>query len=394
MKDISVGHIEAEPTLAPVFSAFTEYNPGFRLGWGIFDGAEGMLASEHGGVRHIWLDRGQGEVFLTEGYRTKEGDGESLVDEYHPDPLPGHVQEALSFLLGNLNSLSRGSRNVVEAILQRYRGQALVGDFANEIWQLTHVSHWAEDAELKGALDLLAARYRDLGWQTKGSDSWEPIHAGDQLITTPEGPARTRGEFRYWWIEDLERDTTPISATRRLPYLKETSGGCNFDFDAFRKTPHTWYLSRDRSDADGDNRLNSHVVNIPEETSPTHYHPVEPIGGGKAQVELYLVLDPVAQGLDTHGREPLVVTFPDLEDLTRFDKTPLMPGSIVLIPPGVAHRGLNVFVNVVTLPGFKPDNELYIDGRIRDIAGDRAPYCEGAVHKTTLRRDYSSASFT
>jgi uncharacterized protein YjlB len=42
----------------------------------------------------------------------------------------------------------------------------------------------------------------------------------------------------------------------------------------------------------------------------------------------------------------------------------LWPGTVVLIPPGTGHRGLDVFANMVTLPGFKPRNEIYVDALI------------------------------
>ena len=124
------------------------------------------------------------------------------------------------------------------------------------------------------------------------------------------------------------------------------------------------------------NVVNSHVVNIATETSRTHYHPVEPVGGGKPQSEMYLVLDPGAYGLKTYGRTASLITFPDVEDQSRYEQTPLTPGSTVYIQPGTGHRGLDTFVNVITLPGFKPRNEIYLDQRIRDSAGGKSPYNE------------------
>jgi hypothetical protein len=122
------------------------------------------------------------------------------------------------------------------------------------------------------------------------------------------------------------------------------------------------------------NVVNSHVVNIAMETSRTQYHPVDPVGGGMPQSEMYLVLDPRSHGLKTYGRTPSLVTFPDIEDLSRYQETPLTPGSTVYIRPGTGHRGLNAFVNVITLPGFKPRNEIYLDQRIKDDTGGTAPY--------------------
>ncbi|GIX06792.1 MAG: hypothetical protein KatS3mg115_1195 [Candidatus Poribacteria bacterium] len=63
-----------------------------------------------------------------------------------------------------------------------------------------------------------------------------------------------------------------------------------------------------------------------------------------------------------------------MEDLSRFQRIPLRPGSTVYIEPNTGHRGIDVFVNVVTLPGFKPRNEIYLDQRIKDSTEGKAPY--------------------
>ncbi len=64
----------------------------------------------------------------------------------------------------------------------------------------------------------------------------------------------------------------------------------------------------------------------------------------------------------------------------------LQPGDLVLIPPGVGHRGLDVFVNVLTIPGFKLHNEYYIDQHIRDAVGNRAPYNEAGLVRKNFDR--------
>ena len=51
----------------------------------------------------------------------------------------------------------------------------------------------------------------------------------------------------------------------------------------------------------------------------------------------------------------------------------------IYIPPGTGHRGLDVFVNVLTIPGFKPHNEYYIDRDIRDTTGGSVPYNENLL---------------
>ena len=52
---------------------------------------------------------------------------------------------------------------------------------------------------------------------------------------------------------------------------------------------------------------------------------------------------------------------------------------LIHIPPGTGHRGLDVFVNVITIPGFKPHNEYYLDRDIRDTTGGSVPYNESLV---------------
>ena len=48
-------------------------------------------------------------------------------------------------------------------------------------------------------------------------------------------------------------------------------------------------------------------------------------------------------------------------------------------PAGVGHRGIDVFVNVITVPGFKPYNEYYIDKDLQDETQGRAPYNENLL---------------
>jgi len=94
---------------------------------------------------------------------------------------------------------------------------------------------------------------------------------------------------------------------------------------------------------------------------------------------MYLVLDPASYRLNTSGRQAFLIVFPDLRALARYEQYPLSPGTFVYIPPGTGHRGLDVFVNVLTLPGFKPHNEYYIDRDIRDLAGGKSPYNESLL---------------
>ena len=213
-----------------------------------------------------------------------------------------------------------------------------------------------------------------MGYSTKQSGSFEPIGPGDQLIACGGEEVPVRGRFRCLTLEKHDRTVSHISTARRLQYLVDTAGGCSFDFDPFRRLPLTWYLDCPGQQGDGVNFVNSHVVNIPRELSSTHFHPPRPRIGGLPQTEMYLVLDPESRQLAARGREASIIVYPDLTDLHRYEQHALVPGDLVYIPPGVGHRGLDVFVNVLTVPGFKPHNEFYIDQDIRDRAGGRAPY--------------------
>ena len=204
------------------------------------------------------------------------------------------------------------------------------------------------------------------------------------MIACGSEEIRVRGKFRCLTLEQADRTVSHISTTRRLRYLVDTAGGCSFDFDPFRRLPLTWYLDHPGQRGDGVNFANSHVVNIPQELSSTHFHPRQPQIGGLPQTEMYLVLDPQTRNLAVHGREASIILFPDLTDLHRYEQHPLSPGDLVYIPPGTGHRGLDVFVNVLTIPGFKPHNEFYIDQDIRDRASGNSPYNENGL----ARRNY------
>lgn len=376
MPGIVVGHLNEPDSLTPVFEEVEAWNPGFRMGSGMVETDEAVLTADR--VRHIWLAEGEGRVFLDKGYRTKEGDGSPLPEDYVPDAIDPIVWENLTLLSLKQATFHQKLQTPVGAVAARLQAKGYVGDIAGEIWLILESglepSDWSEDREALDALQTLINRYRTIGWSEKQTASFEPIQSGDQLTVTPQEPLKVGGRFRYWWIES-DATESHISAARRLNYLKDTAGGCNFAFDAFRRLPLTWYANTASLDRpDGINRVNSHVVNIAAETSQTHYHPATPVGGGTAQSELYLVLDPGVYGLKTYGRNAYLNAFPELHDLANFSETPLTPGATVYIRPDTGHRGIDVFVNVITLPGFKPRNEIYIDRRIKEEAGGKAPY--------------------
>jgi hypothetical protein len=295
----------------------------------------------------------------------------------------------LEHLQAGRSSLSPAACVPVDAILARRKGAAFVGDYAGELWKLDHVARpWASDPGVPALLDSLFHRYRGDGCSTKQADSFEPVLQGDQLIVCGEESLRVRGRFTCLAMENVARRTSHVPAVRRLRFLADTAGGCNPDFDPFRRLPLTWFYNYPGETDDGLNWVNSHVVNIPKETSPAHFHPPRGIGaaGGIPQREMYLTLDPQAYQLNTWGRSASLLAFPDLRDLRRYEQHPLQPGMFIYIPPGTGHRGLDVFVNVLTIPGFKPHNEYYIDRDILDATGGRVPYNENLLNAKNYGR--------
>ncbi len=356
---------------------FAALHPGLRLGRLEVRGDAVGLKPDLGGMKALWIYRGQGEVLLSKGYRTKEGDGQPLPKEYIPEPIDQDFADTLAFLKSSTALLSASAEGPVRAIVGRNRDGSYVGDYANDLWKLDHTPEpWTGDTAVMEALRSLFLGYRDRGYSVKTVDSYEPIMAGDQLIVAGHESLQVRGTFDCLTIEKSDRITSHISSAMRLRYLRDSSGGCNFDFDPFRRLPLTWYMNLPGERDDGINCFNSHVVNIARETSPTHVHPAAPIGGGAPQCEMYLVLDPRVHDLNPYGRQAFLTVFPDLSDLARFEQYPLEPGSFVYIPAGTGHRGIDVFVNVITVPGFKPHNEYYIDRDIRDATGGSSPFNE------------------
>jgi hypothetical protein len=326
-------------------------------------------------MRVYWIYRGEGEVYLPKGYRTQEGDGCPLPRDYRPDRVDPSFAAALQILKDGLSSVAAPADVPAGTIVKRWKGDAFAGDFAGDLWKLEHCPRpWSADPNVESAIASLFGIYREQGYSTKESDSYEPIVPGDQLITCGEDEVRVRGRFVCLAVENVARRASHVSTTRRLRFLVDSAGGCNPDFDPFRRLPLTWQPNYSDESDDGLNWVNSHVVNIPKETSPTHFHPPRSIGiPGKPQREMYLVLDPQVWQLNTWGRSASLTVFPDLRDLRRYEEHALVPGTFLYIPPGTGHRGLDVFVNVLTIPGFKPHNEYYIDRDIRDTGGT-SPY--------------------
>ena len=340
---------------------------------------ETFLKTESGGQRFFCLFQGQGEVFLSAGYRTQEGDGIALPSEvYQPDPIAPDFKSLLNIIAAGHDSIAPKALPPVNAVLGRLSpcGQFFRGDIAGELWRLLEQAPrpWSENSHVETALESLFACYREQGFSTKKMDSWETVLAGDQLLVSGNEELKVRGNFTCFSLENTMSGKPHVSKARRLRYLLDTAGGCSPGFDPFRRLPITWFPNYPGETGDGLNFFNNHVVNIPAENSPTHFHPPRPVGGGLAQTEFYLVLDASEYQLAAAGEEPSIVLYPDVRDLSRYEIHRLNPGTFVYVPPGVGHRGLNVFALIMTVPGFKPGNELYLDADIYEQTQGRAPY--------------------
>jgi hypothetical protein len=379
MAELTIGHRDEPQSIEAVAAAFAAFHPGYSLGYAVVEGGEQDLTAD-GRARLVWVDRGVGEVWLEEGYRTNEGDGVPLPPAYACDPLGATDRDALQTLARALPTAHPGVAAPLRAIVERYDGRVYRGEMAGDVWRLREsgvdATAWLADSGARAAADHVLARGRALGWATRtGDGSFERFAAGDQLLVTDAAPLRVRGAFGYWWLDTPPGVVPPGAPVRRLRYLKDTAGGCAPGFDAFRRLPLTWQSFTEAPERpDGINVANSHVVNIAAEQSRTHYHPGQAVGGGTAQTEFYFVLDPAGFSLGQAGRRSFLHAFPDIGDWSRVEEVPLRPGTVVLIPPGTGHRGLDALVNVVTLPGFKPRNEIYVDALIAEQTGGRGAF--------------------
>ena len=347
-----------------------------NLHWGVLSlcEKETLLTPDYGGIKFCWIFEGSAEILLPKGIRTKEGDGVPLPDSYLPDPIASPLREGLDRLEEKLSFIHKDAQSLFLSILSRRKGACYVGDYANDLWKLAHLPcPWTVDPFLQKTAESLFEMALESGYSTKQHDSWEPIMPGDQVCVGVGEQLPVRGTVTCLTLEHKGRSARPISPIMRLRYLRDSAGGCNFDFDPFRRLPLTWYMHAVDARGDGINMVNSHVVNIAQETSPTHFHPRQDHEGGLPQFEIYLVLDPRHYSLKTYGRKASLITFPDLMDLGQYAEQTLSPGSLVCIPPGVGHRGMDVFTNVITLPGFKPHHEFYIDQDIYAVTKGSVP---------------------
>ena len=76
---------------------------------------------------------------------------------------------------------------------------------------------------------------------------------------------------------------------------------------------------------------------------------------------MYLVLDPKDFGLKGDCGTPGVWTFPEHGRCDEPLFTPLKPGDVFFIAAPTVHRAVDILYCVVALPGFKPNNEIYVE---------------------------------
>ena len=192
------------------------------------------LSPEHGGMRVYWIYRGEGEVWVEEGLRTKEGDGQPLPDSYAAEAMPAGLAACLDRLESGLGTLHTVARPVVEAILSRRRDGAYLGEMANELWKLEHQPKpWSSDAAVSQTILALTLLCRESGFSRKQGSSFERVFAGDQLVVAGSQELRVRGSFCCLTLEHTGRPESHASPIMRLRYLRDSSGGCNVDFDPF-----------------------------------------------------------------------------------------------------------------------------------------------------------------
>ena len=146
------------------------------------------------------------------------------------------------------------------------------------------------------------------------------------------------------------------------PAITDTPGGCAEEGDAYRRILLTWLPEKGPYIL---HSLNAHRVRITDSFS--HYHPLE---GGFDEFYLVQEAGPGAR-LFTSEEVPLLedpgaVTRADLAHL--IDERALHAGDLVYLPRGTMHRGVGgAVVQVISVPGFKPNSEIGLDHRLRAI---------------------------
>lgn len=144
--------------------------------------------------------------------------------------------------------------------------------------------------------------------------------------------------------------------------LTDTPGGCAQEADAYRRILLTW------SKANGPylcQALNAHRVRMHDSFS--HYHPQS-----AGFEELYLVQH-VLPGAKLYWSDRVA----DIErsaDLPReaarglLQTLPLVAGQLVYLPRGTMHRAVGgALAQVITVPGFVPQQEIGLDHHLRKL---------------------------
>ncbi len=207
----------------------------------------------------------------------------------------------------------------------------------------------------------------------RGSLETTPLRVGDLLALKPGGEVvldRPVDLVVFTIAEPLASTVPSVIRPDFDPALTDSPGGCATDPGAYRRLLLTWDPQRGPYVNRG---FNCHRVRIDD--SFTHYHPVD--GGWD---EIYLVQEAPAgaellvcrdtarldrEQLDSEGAR---LGEDDLDGL--FESIPLRAGSLVLLPRGLAHRGLGgAVVQVIAVPGFKPGYEIPLDRSIQRLNG-------------------------
>ena len=201
----------------------------------------------------------------------------------------------------------------------------------------------------------------------------QELSPGDVIALGPDEEVSFFGKGNFWAIKSQTTRPLPFSGISRLSDLEDTSGGCNNSENAFRRLQIVWENTKDQNKPDGDNVVGCHVIWIAAESSRSHYHPVPSSKGGINQQEMYLVLDPKDFGLKSDCGTPGVWTYPEYGRWDEPHFTSLKPGDVFFIAAPAIHRAVDILTCVVALPGFKPDNDRYIDQDIYDQSNGLAP---------------------
>ena len=207
------------------------------------------------------------------------------------------------------------------------------------------------------------------------------LQPGDVIALGPDESVSFYGSGKFWAIKSHTTQPLPFNGISRLCDLPDTSGGCNNSENAFRRLQIVWEDSDDPENPDGANVVGCHVIWIAAESSRSHYHPVPSSKGGVNQQEMYLVLDPKDFGLKSDCGTPGVWTYPEYGRWDEPHFTPLKPGDVFFIAAPAVHRAVDILTCVVALPGFKPDNDRYIDQDIYDQSNGKAPCNLNRVRK-------------